>query len=201
MSLTGVVSTTNSTPDGWLEVDRVVQAAGGLDVALVLRKGKKGRTLATWDVCCRGVREFEFSDLTGGGIRLYSSDHPAAKQYTATATRLSCRTSQAGAQAWLALVAAHREAVDDWVPLDRYLPATPPTNGTIAVRAPLFLARAYARALRSMGLNVRLVHSKHPPKRGTSPKVLHLGNSFVVADAFEVREGLANKQMQRTKRG
>jgi hypothetical protein len=201
MSLTRITKS-HGTSAGWVDVASVAQASGGLDITVVLRSRKKGPVFATWNVRCRGVREFEFSDLTGGGIRLYSSDHPAAKQYVAGGARLSCRTGGAGTQAWLALAAAHVAAVDDWVPLERYLPSTPPATGTLVVRAPAFLVRVYAQALRRIGLRVRVLSTKRRAKqRGRSPKVLHLGNSFVVADAFEVRERLANKQMQRTKRG
>jgi len=202
MSLTAVIAKSHGTPAGWVDVASVAQAPGGLDITVALRSRKKGRVLATWNVRCRGVREFEFSDLSGGGIRLYSSDHPAAQQYVAGSARLSCRTSGARSQAWLAVAAAHVAAVDDWVPVERYLPSTPPANGTFVVRAPAFLVRVYAQALRRLGLPVRVRDTRRRAKRRQRyPRVLHLGKSYVVADAFEVREGLANKQMQRTKRG
>ncbi len=199
-TLTDVISTVARARSGWVNIDSVARSHGGIVIALVLRRGRRGRTLATWSLRCKGVRELHVSDLCGGGIRLYSSDHPAARQYISGVTRLSCRTKGDGQAAWLALASAHRAVVDDWVPLDRYLPATPPANGTIVVRAPQFLARVYARALRRIGLPVR-VSAPNPRSRKGRPKVLHLGSSFVVADIFEVRELLANKQMQRTKRG
>jgi len=151
-SLKRVISKVRETPNAWVNVESVTLAPRGIVVALVLQKGRKGRALARWTVACRGVRELKVSDLTGGGIRLYASDHPAARQHAAAFVRLSCPTAGRAGVAWMALATAHRAAVDDWIHFDRYLPATLPQGNTLVVRAPDFLIRHYARALRRIGL-------------------------------------------------
>jgi len=187
-SLKRVISKVRETPNAWVNVESVTLAPRGIVVALVLQKGRKGRALARWTVACRGVRELKVSDLTGGGIRLYASDHPAARQHAAAFVRLSCPTAGRAGVAWMALATAHRAAVDDWIHFDRYLPATLPQGNTLVVRAPDFLIRHYARALRRIGLAVRPSPSKRRPSRRKRPQVLHLGSSFVVAEEFLVQD-------------
>jgi len=197
-TIAGVISKIRAARDAWVTIASVAQAAGGVLVTLLLRRGKGGPILATWSIRCRRVHELEISDLNGGGICLYSSGHPAARQYASPVQRLSCRTHGDGSRAWLAVVSAHVAAVDDWIPADRYLPATPPSDGTLLIRAPEFLARVYARALRRLGIGVRSSIPRHVTRRRRSPKVLHLGDSFIVAETFEV-QGPANSQVERVK--
>jgi hypothetical protein len=192
-SLEKAIGTIHKTPDGWLYIDGVRQGRPGLVLSLVLRKGKMGRRLGEWRVHCRGVREFHISDPTGGGIRLYSSGHPAARQYTAPKARLRCRPQGSRTDMLAALAAAHLAAVDDWVPIERYLPMAQAPNGAFIVQAPDFLVRAYARALRRLGISVRTSLTR-PGKARTRPKVLHLGSSYVVAESFEAQARIPNSE-------
>jgi hypothetical protein len=195
-SLHRAIGTIHKTPDGWLHIEGVRQGRPGLVLSLVLRRGRTGRRLLEWQVHCRGVREFHISDLTGGGIRLYSAGHPAARQYTARKARLRCRPAGSRRDMLAALAAAHLAAVDDWVPIERYLPMAPAPNGAFIVHAPDCLVRSYARALRRLGLTVRTSMAREG-KTGARPKVLHLGNSFVVAESFEARPGISGGEPRR----
>jgi hypothetical protein len=89
------------------------------------------------------------------------------------------------------------EAVDDWIPFDRYLPIKIPWNGTsilpyfapvsgskFVCRGPDFLVRAYAKALEAIGERIQLTLRGGPKPKSIRPKVLHFGSSFVVANAF-----------------
>ena len=199
MTITRAIREIHAIPDGWVVVESVSRADQGLIVSLAVRKGKTGQRLGSWEIRCRGVRELQISDLSGGGIRLYASGHPAANQFVSPMVRLSCATGDHTVRALGTLAAAHLAATDDWIPVERYLPLGSCANGRVAVRAPAFLARVYVRALRKAGFGVRLSPRQSPPRSRKHPRVLHLGNSFVIADAFEVRSGLANNEMQRTK--
>jgi len=182
-SLQRAIGTIHRTPEGWLHIEGIRQGRPGLVLSLVLRKGRTGRRLREWQVHCRGVREFHISDLTGGGIRLYSAGHPAARQYTARKARLRCRPEGSRRDMLAALAATHLAAVDDWVPIERYLPMAQAPNGAFIAQAPDFLVRAYARALPKLGISVRTSPVRQGKAR-TRPKVLHLGSSFVVAESF-----------------
>jgi hypothetical protein len=190
-SLERAIGTIHKTPDGWVHIEGVRRGRPGLVLSLVLRKGRTGRRLDEWQIHCRRVREFHISDLTGGGIRLYSGGHPAARQYTARKARLRCQPEGSRRDMLAAIAAAHFAAVDDWVPIERYLPMEQAPNGAFIVQAPDFLVRAYARALRRLGLTVRTSMAREANAR-TRPKVLHLGNSFVVAEGFEARPEIPN---------
>ena len=184
---------------GWVAVDSVRHTSDGLALSLGVRRGRRGPRVGLWEVRCTGVREICISDLDGGGIALYPPTHPAARQFTAPVTRLTYLPGQEFFKALGALAAAHLAAVDDWVPVERFLPLAPGSGKKLALRAPDFLARAYARALRKAGFRVQLSTPAAGRRGRTHPRVLHFGNSFVVADRFEVRDGLANNALQLTK--
>ena len=70
---------------------------------------------------CRGVHEVSISDLDGGGLAYYPASHPAAKQYVARQAELRWPCSSNEARVIDTLHRAHADAVDDWIPFDRYL--------------------------------------------------------------------------------
>jgi len=199
-SLPNVIRAIQSRPNAWLHVETIQKVRTGVVLSLALREGKGGRWIGGWDVSCRGVREISVSDLDGGGIRLYRSSHPAARQYATRTASLLCRTDGKGSAILGALAAAHVATADDWIPVDRYLPMEAARKANFVVRAPDFLVRAYARALGKLGVIAR-VRTVGRQRRSPAPSVLHLGNSFVVADRFEASLGakrLENNQMRRT---
>ena len=53
-------------------------------------------------------------DLDGGGIRLYGSDHPLARQYSSAKARLQLERVEDAGAAIAALVTAHTRVFDDW---------------------------------------------------------------------------------------
>jgi hypothetical protein len=100
-----------------------------------------------------------------------------------------------------ALAAAHVATVDDWISVDRYLPMEAGAKADLVIRAPVFLVRAYAKALARLGAVVRVKPAARKRRTSPPPRVLHFGNSFVVADGFEATLGarkLEKNQMQRT---
>jgi hypothetical protein len=191
-----VVARLTSPKDSWISVVSVTPVRGDLDLAVVVRQGKRGRALSRWIVRCLGVREARLSDFNGGGLRLYSKTHPVAKQYSdARATvRLSGVTNCARILG--VLMQAHVAAVDDWIPFDRYCPSLPFDGQSFVLRGPAFLLRRYAMALRAAGYHPRtVIHSKAVSAQRYV--ALHFGDSYIVATAFEVLEAPRSKDLRR----
>jgi hypothetical protein len=181
MRIQDAVKQIRSKPDGWVRADRIRRIAGGLEVCLGVYKGRRGRMPEVWRIRCLGVKEFLISDLNGGGLALYSSSHPAARQFVARKAVLRWSGSD-NATVLGALHRAHRDEVCDWIEMAFY--SKPPfEDGKQVCRGPDFLLRAYAKALGHIGANPRLTLEKKIPTKGR-PKVLHFGNSFIVAQTF-----------------
>jgi hypothetical protein len=198
MKLGRAIASMHRVPDGWVRVTGLRRAPGGLDLALGVYRGRKGSLATSWDIRCGSVREISISDLDGGGIRLYTSSHPAARQYSDAPATLRCAMGD-GLNAGIgALLEAHRRQSDDWIPFDRYVVTR---KTPLVIRGPAFLVRSYARALR--GLRLAPEVSRRQAKRARRPlRVLHVGGSFVVAALFEALQsasGLSNNRMQLTK--
>lgn len=199
-TLASAIRAIHAEPNGWLHVEAIRRTATGVLISLSLRKSKGGKWISGWDVICRGVREISVSDLDGGGIRLYRSSHPAARQYATQTAQMRCRPDGNESMIWGALAVAHMATVDDWIPVARYLSMEAAPKAELVVRAPAFLVRAYAKALAKLGVIVRVHAGSRKQRRGPAPSVLHLGNSFIVADRFEAAlraKRLGNNQIER----
>jgi hypothetical protein len=189
MSARSTIARIQSTPDGWVRVEFLRHVRGGLELELAVHRGKRGPRLSAWRVRCEGVRDTHISDLSGGGIRLYPSIHPAARQYVAARAQLRVADSEDLDRVLGILLRAHVAMVDDWIPFDRYVKAGGASHRSrrLLFRGPDFLMRVYARALRGRSLLVRF--SATPARKGRArPQVLHFGDSYIVANAFSVRE-------------
>jgi hypothetical protein len=68
-------------PDGWIRLDSVARMQRGLDLQFGVYKGKRGRTMESYLVHSKGVRDVMLVDFDGGGIQVYSSKHTAALQF------------------------------------------------------------------------------------------------------------------------
>ncbi len=143
-----------------------------------------------WSIACRSVFEVSLCDLSGGGIRVYSQSHPAARQYAEPAVRLSFRPGDRMNEVMGAALGAHVSVVDDWIPFDRYLGFGPADSGVVVWRGPAFLIRACARAIQHLGVRVSVGRPRLKRSGKRLPKVLHLGESYVVAGEFEVSGGV-----------
>ena len=158
-----------------------------LGVLLNVYAGRRGRIVQRFRVRCIRVREWHLEDLDGGGIRLYGSDHPVARQYSSLKARLRLsRVDDAGA-AIAALLAVHNRIFDDWVACERYLGNLGDLAGRLAsgltITGPEFVLKAYARALRSQASAIVKIQSKQ--SRSARCRILHFSQSFVVAERFE----------------
>jgi hypothetical protein len=192
MLLENAIKRIHAVPSGWVRVEQVRNIPGGLDLCLGVHRGQRGKTVAAWAVKCLKVHEINITDLDGGGIALYGTDHPAAKQYATPWSELRWPRDVNLASVFTILYSAHIEVTDDWIPFERYVfPNMPYTSGfesrsekELVCRAPDFLIRAYAKALRTKGQPLRVIHLNMGRKRRGRPKVLHFGTSYVVAEGF-----------------
>jgi hypothetical protein len=186
-----------SIPESWVRVEQLRRIPGGLEVRFGVHKGQRGKKLEVWSVACRGVREATITDLDGGGLAVYPSTHPAARQYVARQAELRWPCTCDRAQALAALYLAHVEAVDDWISFDCYLPIAtawnctsffpflaPVSGGKFVCRGPDFLVRAYAKALEAIGEPVHLTLRGSRKSKSILPRVLHFGSSYIVANVF-----------------
>lgn len=195
MEIQRAIKSINSYTRRWVRVERVRNADSELELCFTIHRGKNGTKVHSWIVACSGVHEASITDFNGGGLALYPSNHPAARQYIAPQANLRWPRACDGAKVLSALWQAHLNAVGDWIPLDRYLfvdplPSenrTPPCfrlapDNSFACVGPDFLLRTYAKAIKSTGTQMRLtVRAKRKSDR---PSVLHFGSSYVVAKGF-----------------
>jgi hypothetical protein len=187
----------NSTYDSWLRLEQVRRMPGGLELCFSLHNGRRGKKIDGWKVNCRGVHEAKITSWDGGGIALYPSNHPAARQYFDRQAELRWSRTCDENKILAALCRAHVEAVDDWIPFDSYLQINSPYRETTSTpylasgsgrkfvcRGPYFLLRSYAKALESVGEPTQMTLRKNQGIKNIRPEVLHFGNSNVVADSF-----------------
>ena len=178
-------------PGHWVRVEKVQKTTQGLELSFAIHNDKRGKKVDTWSVACSGVLETHITDLDGGGIAVYDTTHPAARQWVTRLGELRWRAGGDEIEMLGALYDAHAKVVDDWIPFWSYAYfGTPEGNGflrrgrDLVVRGPDFLLRAYAKALRASGERPRLTLRKRSRKRPVRPKVLHFGTSYIVAAAF-----------------
>jgi hypothetical protein len=176
-----------SEPNGWVRLEQVRKIPGHLQLSFTIHEENRGRKRTDgWNIICKDVREAQITDLDGGGLALYSTFHPAARQYTARQAQLHWTANHSKAAVLGALYQAHTDAVDDWIPFDRYLSIKVISSKKCVCRGPHFLLRAYARALRANGENPHLRLLGVGKTTRAMLRVLHFGESFVVARGFRI---------------
>lgn len=197
MLIQSAVKLIHSIPDSWVRVEQVRTMSSGLEVFFSIHKGQRGKRVDRWGVTCHRVHEAAITAMDGGGLSVYPTTHPAARQYIARRAELRWPRTCDEAKVLLALYRAHARAAGDWIPFDRYLSIEPWWTGTsfqphfapvtgnnFVCRGPDFLVRTYAKALGEIGERVQLTLRRVPKLNSTRLKVLHFGGSFVVADLF-----------------
>jgi hypothetical protein len=200
MIVHNMVKVVESTPDAWVRVLQVRRTPSRMEICFAVHKGKRGRRIDEWRVTCQGVREAEITDFDGGGLGFYAADQPAAHQYVAQTAELRWSRTCDEARTFLALHRAHTREAYGWIPFDRYLHIETPWTGTsfqphfapvsgnyYVCRGPDFLLRAYAKALKSIGEEAKLILRRSVKSQRAKPKVLHFGASYVVANTFTAK--------------
>jgi hypothetical protein len=183
MRIEEAITSIDSLPDSWARLEEVRRVPRGFDLSFSVHKGRRGRRVDAWRITCLEVSEANITARDLGGIALYPSTHPAARECVARQAQV--RWSGAGDEAVLmgVLYKAHTEAVDDWIRFDQYSSIRAISGDKFALRGPDFLVRAYAKALRSIGKRPQVILGRRNQKAGR-PRVLHFGDSHVVANTF-----------------
>ena len=180
-----------SLADGWVRVDQATVDGQKIHLFFSLVRGRRGRVVDRYVVLADGTREVCLRDFNGGGLRVYPSNHPAAKQYVDVKQRSQVSGVGDSPHSIVgALLDAHTRAVDDWIPFDRYLGAADLLVDRLAstrswrFSAPRFLSRIYARVLKDLGIRVNVLSSPGA-RSSTRLRVLHFGESYIVAEDFK----------------
>lgn len=173
----------HSSADGWVRLDEARWLRSVLVLSFGIHKGKRGGRSAAWALRCDEVCDAKITGLDGGGLRLYPTSHPAARQFVAPQTEVRWHGVSDELILAGALYKAHTEAVGDWIPFDSYSSIRAISKDKFSCRGPEFLMRAYADALRAIGKTPQLALGRRYPKE-IRPRVLHFGDSYVVATRF-----------------
>jgi hypothetical protein len=170
-------------PDPWVRLQEIRRVPRGFDLSFSVHKGRRGGRIDAWRITCLETHVATITAWDLGGIALYPSTHPAAREFVAR--QVQVRWSGASDEALLmgVLYKAHTEAVDDWIPFDEYSSIKTTSDDQFALRGPDFLMRAYAKALRSIGKKPQVIPGRQN-RKAVRPKVLHFGNSHIVANTF-----------------
>src|ERR1700752_1014569 len=152
-------------PESWVRLAQASWARRGrLMLHFDLANGRGGPILEEWWVSADRVKEYSLSDATGGGLPLTRGSHPAVRQYTDSQMALRFRGGVDDAAAGVGgRWGRHVQAVDDWIPSDRYLPSPGVLEELLSkpagrlCRGPAFLLRHYAACLRTRGMRTTLV--------------------------------------------
>jgi len=83
MRIQAFIEKADSMPNGWARVEHVRKVPAGLSLDFSVHHGRRGKSLGRWTVTLRGIHEIKITDLDGGGLAVYPSSHPAARQYVA----------------------------------------------------------------------------------------------------------------------
>ena len=174
-------------PNGWVRLEQVGKAPDHLELLFgIHNENRKRRKTGRLKIVCRGVREAHITDFDGGGLGLYPTSHPAARQYTSQQSEVRWISSVDKALVLGTLHQYHFNAVGDWIPFDRYVSLKAISKKKCIFRGPSFLMRVYAQALRASGESPHVTRRKSAHRKRGNLKVLHFGDSFVVAADFQV---------------
>jgi hypothetical protein len=174
-------------PNGWVRLEEVRKTPGRLELCFSIHEENRGRRKTdSLDIVCFDVRETHITDFDGGGLRLNPTTHAAARQYTDQHAELRWIASNKRAAVLGALYQAHCGEVDDWIPFDRYVSLKAISDKKCVCRGPSFLMRTYAKALQATGEKPHLILRLRGNAKRNNLRVLHFGDSFVVAAKFEV---------------
>lgn len=206
MRIQDAIKLVDSTAGRWVRFEQFRRVRGGHEISFAIHNGTRGKRIEGWSVMCRGVREAKITNVDGGGLRLYPSSHPAARQYFDRRAELRWPHTSDEKHMLAALFRAHSEAVDDWISFDSYVlhhsylyqPVgdsyfASASGDNFVCRGPEFLIRAYAKALESIGEPARVTVRRNQRMKTFRPKVLHFGSSFVVADSFTAQRSSLHK--------
>jgi hypothetical protein len=188
MRIENVIDSIVYAAESWVRLEEVRRIPKGIDLLLAVHQGRRGRRIETWRITCLGVHVAQVTARDLGGIALYSSTHPAARECFAQQAEVRWRGVSDETSLLGTLYKAHTEAVDDWIPFDTYSRIRTLSEDKFACRGPDFLMRAYAKALRRISKQPQVI-LRRGSRKIVRPRVLHFGESHIVANTFIAERG------------
>jgi hypothetical protein len=182
MRIENAIASIDHYADRWARLEEVRRIPGGVLLSFGIHKGRRGQLIEAWKIRCAQVHMAKITAWDGGGLAVYSSNHPAAREFSARQAEVRWSGTSDKSSLIGALYKEHANAVDDWIPFDSYSSVRDISKGRFSFKGPEFLMRAYAKALRAIGEHPQLILRRK--KRAVSPRVLHFGDSYVVANSF-----------------
>ena len=141
-----------------------------------------------WELRFIDVLESRFTVVTECGLHVHDDNkHVAVLQYMDRRLQLHFAAKARDPFRVIGkLRAAHIDAVEDWIPFDRYLDTKVLTkkSGLLAT-GPAFLIKAYANVLKAEGCKPSMTEVSAPRVRGGV--MAHFGESYVIAASVSVR--------------
>jgi hypothetical protein len=183
MRIEEAVTLIQYTPDSWARLEQFQRIPKGLDLYFGIHKGQRGKRVDAWKITCLEVHEAIIDSWDLGGMALYPSDHPAAREIIARRAEVRWSGSADETKIVGALYKAHTAAFYDWGRFDLYSVIHSISKNKFALRGPDFVMRVYAKALRSIVGKPQLI-LRRGKRKAIRPKVLHFGVSYVVANTF-----------------
>jgi hypothetical protein len=184
MIIQNAIKLIHSESDSWVRVEQTRKIPRGLELRFGIYRGEHGAKTDSWSVKCLGVRDSVITALDGGGLLFYPGTHPAARRFTARRAVLRWRGIRDKDAVIGALYGAHIAVMGDWLPFDDVVSIEAISRRTSSCSGPDFLMRAYAKALRAKGERVQLTLRGGSKEKSMGLKVLHFGESYVIAAAF-----------------
>jgi len=184
MRIEEAITSIYSLPDPWVRLEEIRRTSRGFDLSFSVHKGKRGRRIDFWRIKCVEVHVAKITAWDLGGIAVYPSTHPAAREFSARQSEVRWSGADDEAALMGALYKAHTEITNGWIPFDEYYSRIRTiSGGKFASRGPDFLMRAYAKTLRSIGKQPQVI-PRGRNRKASRPRVLHFGDSYIVAETF-----------------
>lgn len=198
MKLQTMIAAIERLPGSWVRHEQVRRTGANLVLSFGVYKGRRGRRIEAWQIHCKRVLEAKITAMDGGGLALYSSTHPAAREFTAPQVEVVWTGPIDEPVLIGTFYKAHTDAVDDWVPFESYSRIKVRSKDKFSCRGPDFIMRAYASALRSIGKQPELIPLRRS-RDDVRPRVLHFGDSYVVAGGFVAQPSISTESVNRRK--
>lgn len=120
MRIENVIASINRSADSWVRVEEVQLIPRGIVLSFGIHNGRRGRQVDAWRIRCAQVHLARITAWDGGGLALYSSRHPAAREFAARQTEVRWSGVSDESGLIVAFYKEHIKAVDDWIPFDSY---------------------------------------------------------------------------------
>ena len=107
---------------------------GGVLLSFGIHKGRRGQLIEAWKIRCAQVHMAKITAWDGGGLAVYSSNHPAAREFSARQAEVRWNGTSDKSSLIGARYKEHANAVDDWIPFDSYSSVRDISKGKVSLQ-------------------------------------------------------------------